>query len=173
MSVEKESTIKERFSKAFWVANSVELLERAAYYGVFIVITIYLSRILGFSDMESALISGSFSAGLYLLPTFSGALADKMGFKNALLLAFGLLTLGYAGLAILPTMLESAGLVEYTDITVFKGLRESSYKWMVVPVIILIMIGGSFIKSVITGTVAKETTEATRAKGFSIFYMMV
>ena len=173
MSVKKENTIKERFSKAFWVANSVELLERAAYYGVFIVITIYLSRILGFTDMESAMIAGSFSAGLYLLPTFSGAIADKMGFRNALLLAFGLLTIGYASLAILPTMLESAGLVEYTDVTVFKGLRESSYKWMVVPVIIVIMIGGSFIKSVITGTVAKETTESTRARGFSIFYMMV
>ncbi len=38
---------------------------------------------------------------------------------------------------------------------------------------ILIVIGGSFIKSVISGTVAKETTPETRAKGFSIFYAMV
>lgn len=173
MSNETTKKIKEGFSRAFWVANSVELLERAAYYGVFIVITIYLSRILGFSDMESAMISGFFSAGLYLLPTFSGAIADKMGFKNALLLAFALLTIGYSGLAILPTMLETAGLVEYTEITVFKGLEETSYKWIVVPVIIVIMIGGSFIKSVITGTVAKETTVLNRAKGFSIFYAMV
>ena len=37
----------------------------------------------------------------------------------------------------------------------------------------LIVIGGAFIKSVISGTVAKETTEATRAKGFAIFYGMV
>lgn len=37
---------KIKFSKAFWVANTVELFERAAYYGVFIVITLYLSRIL-------------------------------------------------------------------------------------------------------------------------------
>ncbi len=36
------------FPRTFWIANSVELLERAAYYGVFIVITLYLSRILGF-----------------------------------------------------------------------------------------------------------------------------
>lgn len=36
---------KIKFSKAFWVANTVELFERAAYYGVFIVITLYLSRI--------------------------------------------------------------------------------------------------------------------------------
>ena len=173
MSAEQVSTGKEKFSRAFWVANSVELLERAAYYGVFIVITIYLSRILGFTDIEAAMISGLFSAGLYLLPTFSGALADKMGFRKALLLAFSLLSIGYAGLAILPTMLEAAGLVEYTEVTKFTGLEKTSWKWMIVPIVIVIMIGGSFIKSVITGTVAKETTESTRAKGFSIFYMMV
>lgn len=173
MSIDQASRVKERFSKAFWVANSVELLERAAYYGVFIVITIYLSRILGFNDMEAALISGGFSAGLYFLPTFSGALADKMGFRNALLLAFALLSVGYAGLAILPTMLESAGLVEYSQTTTFKGLEHTNWKWLIIPIVIVIMIGGSFIKSVITGTVAKETTEATRAKGFSIFYAMV
>jgi dipeptide/tripeptide permease len=173
MSVEQVSTGNEKFSRAFWVANSVELLERAAYYGVFIVITIYLSRILGFTDIEAAMISGLFSAGLYLLPTFSGALADKMGFRKALLLAFTLLSIGYAGLAILPTMLEAAGLVEYTEVTKFTGLENTNWKWMIVPVVIVIMIGGSFIKSVITGTVAKETTESNRAKGFSIFYMMV
>lgn len=173
MSSEKEGRIKEHFSRAFWVANSVELLERAAYYGVFIVITIYLSRILSFTDVEAALISGLFSGGLYLLPTFSGALADKMGFKKALLLAFSLLTIGYAGLAIFPTILESAGLVEYTKVTVFTGLEHSAHKWFIIPIVILIMIGGSFIKSVITGTVAKETTVANRARGFSIFYTMV
>ena len=50
------TTTKEkiRFSKAFWVANTVELFERAAYYGVFIVITLYLSRILGFNDIKAA-----------------------------------------------------------------------------------------------------------------------
>ena len=79
---------KIKFSKAFWVANTVELFERAAYYGVFIVITLYLSRILGFNDIESAAIAGVFSACLYLLPTFAGALADKIGFRNSMLLAF-------------------------------------------------------------------------------------
>ncbi|MFV0582848.1 MAG: MFS transporter, partial [Parabacteroides gordonii] len=72
---------KIKFSKAFWVANTVELFERAAYYGVFIVITLYLSRILGFNDIQAATIAGTFSAFLYLLPTFAGALADKIGFR--------------------------------------------------------------------------------------------
>ena len=161
------------FSRAFWTANIVELLERGAYYGVFIVITLYLSRILGFTDVEAGLISGVFSGGLFLLPTFTGALADKIGFKYSLLIAFSLLSIGYFGLAIIPTILESGGLVDYSDGIKFTGLLESAQQWSIVPVMIVIMIGGSFIKSVITGTVAKETTEATRAHGFSIFYMMV
>jgi dipeptide/tripeptide permease len=169
--MEKKETWK--FSRAFWVANTVELFERAAYYGVFIVITLYLSRILGFGDIEAAAIAGVFQALLYLLPTFAGAFADKIGFRKSLMLAFLLLTLGYAGMGILPTMFESSGLVEYGEKTVFNGLDTSSEKYAILPVMVLIILGGAFIKSVITGTVAKETTKENRARGYSIFYAMV
>lgn len=162
------------FSRAFWTANLVELLERGAYYGVFIALTLYLSRILGFSDVEAAWVGAMFSGGLYLLPTFTGALADKIGFKYSLLIAFSLLSVGYFGFAIFPSLLESAGLVSYASDSIDVGiLKDSGQKWFIVPIMALIMFGGSFIKSVITGTVAKETTESTRAQAFSIFYMMV
>ena len=161
------------FPRPFWVANTVELFERAAYYGVFIVITLYLSRILGFGDIEAAAIAGVFQALLYLLPTFAGAYADKIGFRKSLVLAFTLLTLGYLGMGVLPTMFESAGLVKYGDSTVFTGLDTSTAKYAILPVMALIILGGSFIKSVITGTVAKETTPDNRARGYSIFYAMV
>lgn len=167
------SESKTGFSRAFWVANVVELLERAAWYGVFVAITLYLSRILAFTDIEAATVSGVFSAGLYLLPTFSGAYADRIGFRRALLLAFGLLTLGYGGMWLLPTLLESAGLVTYDREVTFTGLQNTSHKWLFVPVMTFVMVGGSFIKSVITATVAKETTAANRARGYSIFYALV
>lgn len=183
-----------KFSRAFWVANFVELLERLAYYAVFIVITLYLSNILGFSDTEAGIIAGVFSAFLYLLPTFVGAYADKIGFRKSIIVAFALLTIGYAGLGILPTLLQSAGLVSYGTgesfgifseffqnslnvalgtHTTYSGLNESHQRWLIVPILILIVIGGAFIKAVISGTVAKETTSETRAKGYAIFYMMV
>ncbi|MCD4769890.1 MAG: MFS transporter [Bacteroidales bacterium] len=138
-----------KFTRPFWTANIVELFERAAYYGMFIVITLYLSREVGYNDIWAAWIAGGFSAGLYFFPPFSGAYADKIGFRKALIIAFSLLTAGYFGLGALP------------------------YKSTVIPSMILIMIGGSFIKSVITGTVAKETSKSNRARGFSIFYAMV
>jgi dipeptide/tripeptide permease len=175
-----------RFPKAFWTANIVELLERAAWYGVFVSITLYLSRILAFSDLEAATISGVFTAGLYFLPTFAGAYADRIGYRAALMLAFGLLTIGYASMWVLPTLLEGAGLVQYGvpvsgdvdpdavgRMVVFTGLETGWHKWLFIPVMLVVMVGGSFIKSVITGTVARETTEANRARGYSIFYAMV
>lgn len=194
-----------KFSKAFWVANSVELLERLAYYAIFISLTIYLSNVWSFTDVEAAVIAGCFSALLYFLPTFVGAYADKIGFRSAIMTAFALLTIGYFGLGIFPTMLESAGLVQYgaanaikTDpmtgevtkgiftgffqnmgignfekYTVFTGLETSVQRWAIIPILLFIVVGGAFIKSVISGTVAKETTAETRARGFAIFYMMV
>jgi dipeptide/tripeptide permease len=138
-----------KFPKAFWTANIVELFERAAYYAVFIAITLYLSRVVGFSDIDAGWIGGVFAAGLYFLPPFTGAYADKIGFRNAIILAFALLTIGYFTLGALP------------------------YKATVLPALVILMFGGSFIKSIITGTVAKTTNEHTRARGYSIFYGMV
>lgn len=162
-----------KFSKPFWVANFVELLERLAYYAVFIVITLYLSNVWGFTDIQAGIIAGLFSALLYLLPTFTGAIADKMGFRNAIILAFALLSIGYAGLGVLPTMLQSAGLVEYGMSANFTGLIGSVHQWTIIPVLIFIVIGGAFIKAVISGTVARETIPENRARGYAIFYMMV
>ena len=162
-----------RFTRVFWTSASVELLERMAYYAVFIVLTLYLSNVYGFSDIEAGIVSGIFSATLSLLPTFSGALADRIGFRSSLLLAFALLSVGYLGLAVLPTLFQSAGMVDYGLITTFTGLRESPLRWTVIPVLLIIVVGGSFIKAVISGTIARETTTTNRARGFSIFYMMV
>ncbi len=140
---------KVKYTREFWVANTVELFERAAYYGFFIAITLYLTTVVGFDDIWAAWIGGVFSAGLYFLPPFAGAYADKIGFRKSIILAFALLTIGYATLGFFP------------------------YKAMVLPALAIVMFGGSFIKSIITGTIAKTTTEANRAKGYSIFYGMV
>ena len=164
---------KSKFSKAFWVANMAELFERAAYYGVFVVITLYLSNILGFSDIEAGIISGLYASLLYFLPPFTGAYADRIGFRKAMLLAFSLLTVGYAGLALLPTGLEAAGLVEYAEKTTFTGLATSGYRFLIVPILVILVVGGSFIKGIISGSVAKETDEKNRAQGFAIFYAMI
>jgi dipeptide/tripeptide permease len=145
----KNERLTWKYPREFWMANVMELLERAAYYGFFIVLTLYLTDIVGFSDQETGIVAGIFFAGLYLLPTFVGALADKIGFKQGLILAFALLTVGYF----------------------FLGVFHD--KIMVVLFLTIILIGGSFIKPLITGTVAKTTDEVNRARAYSLFYWVV
>ena len=65
------------FTRAFWVSYTVELFERMAYYAVFIVLTIYLSSILGFNDFEASMISGLFPAGYICFLFFPGPMPTK------------------------------------------------------------------------------------------------
>lgn len=138
-----------RFPGTFWYANGAELCERAAFYGMFITLVRYLQIEVGFTDVQTGWIIGAFASILYLLPTFMGIMADKIGFKQALVLAFALLTGGYALLG--AFQLKATVLVSLT----------------------LIMLGGAIIKPVISGTVAKCSDSTHRARAMSIFYMVV
>ena len=144
-----EGQLTWKFPKAFWTANTIELFERASYYGMFIALVVYLTDIIGFTDIEAGWIGGLFAALLYLIPIFNGAIADKFGFRKSLLLAFTLLAIGYTMLGALPTKLFS------------------------VLSLLLVVLGGSFVKPIISGTVAKTTDEVNRARGYSLFYQMV
>ncbi len=145
----KEAGLTWKFPREFWVANIIELFERAAYYGMFIVLAVYLTREVGFTDVETGWVSGLFASLIYMLPTFNGALADKMGFRRALILAFALLSFGYLLLGLWPT------------------------KLVAVTALAFIMLGGAFVKPIISGTAAKASDEKNRARAYSIFYMMV
>lgn len=138
-----------KFPRAFWFANASELCERAAYYGTFIALRTYLLRVVHLDDVQAGIVAALFGGLIYLFPFFTGALADRMGFRNALMLAFGLLTVGYASLG------------RFHDF------------WPVMGALSLVVVGGAFVKPVITGTASKSSNETNRARAFSIFYMMV
>lgn len=137
------------YPRTFWFANGAELCERAAYYGMFITLIRYLNRDIGFSDVEAGLVAGTFSSILYFLPTFMGIMADKVGFRRALIAAFLLLTGGYA------------------------LLGAYQLKVTAILALALIMFGGAIVKPVISGTIAKCSDDKGRARAMSIFYMIV
>ncbi len=138
-----------RFPRMFWTGNTAELCERAAYYGTYIALRTYLIRAVGLDDVQAGVVAGAFGGWIYLMPFFTGAIADRMGFRGALILAFALLSAGYATLGITHALAPVIG-----------GL-------------VLVVLGGAFVKPVITGTVSKSSDETNRARAFSIFYMVV
>ena len=147
--IDAKPTLSWRFPATFWFANAAELFERAAFYGMFIALTLYLTRKIGFSDVGAGYLAAAFSSIIYLLPTFLGAMADKIGFRRALIVAFSLLSAGYA------------------------LLGAFQYKSTAVIALGLIMFGGAIVKPVISGTVSKCSDEDHRARAFSIFYLVV
>ena len=101
--IERPTRLGWHFPRTFWYTNGAELFERAAFYGMFIALTLFLTRRVGFSDVSAHWVGAAFASVLYLLPTFTGAVADKIGFRRALMLAFALLSVGYFSLGAFPT----------------------------------------------------------------------
>jgi len=142
------------FPRTFWIANSMELFERWAYYGMFAVLSVYLTDPvskggLGFSQEQRGVMQAVVTGILYLLPIAGGAIADRFGFRKVLLAAFVTLASGYFAMG-----------------------QFHAYA----PVFISFLVvagGGAIFKPVIVATVSKTTAKGSDTLGFGIFYMIV
>ncbi len=150
----KLKSVLKTFPSSFWVANTMELFERWAYYGVFAVLALYLTGsqetgALGFTQIQKSNIMGIVTAILYFLPIFTGALADKFGYKRILLIAYPILIIGYLFMGLTTTYA-----------TVFMAF-------------LFVAVGAALFKPIISATVAKTTTESNASVGFGIYYWIV
>jgi dipeptide/tripeptide permease len=155
------------FPRAFWAANVVELFERGAYYSMASFVVLYLGQ-LGLGDYWPSTLNGILWSLVYFLPILSGTIADQVGFRRSLLVAFVLLVGGYLCLGA-PVWWNGATLAQAPGSDLTAGLG------VVLPValgILLIGMGGSVVKPCISGTVQK--THLGRATlAFAIFYMVI
>lgn len=142
------------FNKTFWLASFMELMERWAWYGIFTLFGLYLVGStteggLGFNHIQKGNIMANVTAILYLLPLFFGVIADRIGYKLSLIIAYVTMIVGYY----------------------FMG-EVNTYFGMYI-VFLLVAIGAAFFKPVASAIVARNTDETTGTMGFGIFYMMV
>jgi dipeptide/tripeptide permease len=156
------------FPGSFWTANVTELFERAAYYSMASFVVIYLGQ-LGFGAYWPSTLNSTVLWGLvYFLPILSGTIADQIGFRRALLIAFVLLAVGYFFMGY-PVWFGGTQLSGTIGREVTVGTRDAV---MVLAAIILIGIGASVVKPCISGTVQK-VSGARATLGFAIFYMVI
>ena len=146
----KEELLSNRtpFKRVFWVANSIEVLERFAYYGIYMGFGIYLQQ-LGYSKGDLGIIQSIFLALSYLIPLFSGTFADKYGFKKVFIVSY---------LAYLPSIL----LLIFTKS--FSGIALT---------MLSIGFAAGIFKPLVSGTVRVVTDQTNKTLGFGIFYAMV
>jgi dipeptide/tripeptide permease len=144
------------FDRVFWICIFMELMERMAYYGVRLVVPVYL--VLGQSaggpgldHVDKGLILAAWGAMQSWLPTFAGGFSDRFGYKRTIFVAVLLKTAGYIGMAMA------------TDFwTMFLGTQ-------------LLAAGTGLFKPGIQGTLAHSIAKSpgTDSMGWGLFYQSV
>lgn len=137
------------FPRVFKVAIAIEVLERLAFYGVYINLQVYLVETVGLTVAAVGSMLATFAIFRSWLPVFVGGFADRIGFRASLLVAFTGYTLAYG--------LLFAGPTEALAYVAILGMG----------------VGGAFMKPVITGTVRRYSPEGRQTQGFAIFYASV
>lgn len=142
------------FPATFWVANTMEIFERMAWYGFYAVASLYITGPketggLGFTSEQRGQIQAIVPFFLYLFPVITGALADRYGYKRMFIIAYIGMVISYYALG------------QFKTFPTFLGA------------FMLVAISAAIFKPVVVGTVARVTNEGNSAMGFGIFYMMV
>lgn len=140
--------------RSFWIANTMEIFERMAWYGFFSVSSLYITGAvadggLGFTSEQRGTLQGVITFILYLLPVLTGALADRFGFKKTFFIAYTIMVPAYFLLG------------QFTTYETF------------FLAFLMVAFGAATFKPVVTGTVAKCTDNSNSSLGWGVFYMMV
>lgn len=138
----------------FWVANIMETIERLAYYGVRVVIPIYIAQAdeiggLHFSQSDKGFIFLWWALVQSILPVLSGGFADRYGYKRQIVVAIMLKSLGYLLMATQRTF------------------------WLFLAGCLLLAAGTAVFKPPIQGTFVKTLTNKTSGVGWGFFYMVI
>jgi dipeptide/tripeptide permease len=158
---ERLQEIRTGFERPFWVANVSELFERLSYYAAFASLARYLHETLNFGVERASSLTGLFGGLVWFLAAFGGTLADRLGFRRALSLAYFILSVSYF-------LLGSIGAPWLAPVRNAVPLVA-----LVAVLLMLPALGIALVKPSVVGTTARASKENVRSIGYSIYYTLV
>ncbi|MBL8269273.1 peptide MFS transporter [Steroidobacter sp.] len=154
--------------RGLYVCFATELWERFSYYGMRALLIFYLMQHFLFSEGESYLIYGTYTALVYMTPVLGGAIADRyLGARKAVTLGAILLVIGHLGIAVEgppATQIGTAAGAVARDAVSLQIFYTS---------LAFIIVGVGFLKtnaSTLVGALYGPN-DPRRDSGFTIFYM--
>ncbi len=143
------------------MANVSELFERLSYYAAFASLARYLHETLNFRVDQASSLTGLFGGLVWFLAVFGGTIADRLGFRRSLSLAYLILSCSYF-------LLGSIGSAWLSPVRNAMPLGV-----LVTLVLMLPALGVSLVKPCVVGTIARASKENVRSIGYSIYYTLV
>ncbi|HZU33416.1 MAG TPA: MFS transporter [Candidatus Angelobacter sp.] len=158
---ERLQQIKTGFERPFWVANVTELFERLSYYAAFASLARYLHESLQFPVQDASNLTGLFGGLVWFLAAFGGTVADRLGFRRALSLAYLVLSISYFLLGSLAAP--------------WLGPVRDHIPLIVLVTVVLALpaLGIAQVKPSVVGTTARASKDNVRSIGYSIYYTLV
>ena len=150
--------------KGLYMLFFAEMWERFSYYGMRALLIFYLTQHWLFSDGESTLIYGAYTALVYITPVLGGYLADRyLGQRKAVLFGGLLLVFGHSFMAV-------EGMQGVTDPLTKQADPAINVFWLALA---LIIVGSGFLKANISVMVGQlyRLTDIRRDSAYTIFYM--
>jgi POT family proton-dependent oligopeptide transporter len=153
--------VRTGFERPFWVANISELFERLSYYAAVAPMARYLHEALSFPTKQAANLTSLLLSLVWFLAIFGGAVADRLGFRRALSLAYLILSGSYF-------FLGSIGAPWLAPV------RNAVPLVIIVTVVLMLpAFGIALVKPCVVGTTARSAHENVRSIGYSIYYTLV
>ena len=151
---------KTRFSRTFWVLNTLEMWERLAFYNLRVMAPIYIMQAdnpgsLHLTASDKGTIYAWWAAFQSLLPIVTGGYADRFGYKRTLAFAISMMMAGYLMMAF---------------------LRDVSFVnnyWGFFLAILVLATGTAFFKPGVQGSLAHTLPKGKSSVGWGIFYWVV
>ena len=142
------------YNKTFWLANLMEMIERWAYYGVRLVLALYIVGAtaeggLEFTHIEKGQIYLWMAILMSFLPMFTGGLSDRYGYKLTIAVSVAMKIGGYSLMA-----------------------TQTDY-WGFFAGCMLLAAGTGLFKPGVQGLLAHNVTAKTASVGWGIFYELV
>src|SRR5882762_279700 len=121
----------------------------------------YLHESLNFSVERASSLTGLFGGLVWFLAIFGGSLADRLGFRRALSLAYLILACSYflLGSIAAPWLAPVRNAVPLVVLVAF--------------ILMLPALGIAMVKPAVVGTTARASKESVRSIGYSIYYTLV
>jgi len=162
-----------QLSRVFWIANTMEMVERLAYYGLRTVLPIYmvLSVQQGgpeFDHIQKGQIFAWWAAMQSFLPVFTGGYADRYGYKLTVGIAIAIKVIGYL---IMAFAVDIGGMITGGASATVPG--HPAVYWTFLFGALMLAAGTAIFKPGLQGILAVQLSKDNASLGWALFYQLV
>ena len=168
-------TENESFSAVYWVANWMELVERFAYYGVRVILPVFMVEAIAlggpeFDHVQKGTVYAIWALVQSFVPIFTGGFADRYGYKLNIAISTALKIVGYF---LMGYCVRFAIFLDGAPLAETRAAGNDSTYWIFFVGAMFLATGTAIFKPGVQGLIANQMPKSKASFGWALFYQCV